>query len=96
MKVKCFEAILHPEIRVCIEEISYFAGKEIAESESSSISIDLSMLDVLLYYYNCETSKKYIIAELKDEIEKETFKRGVFLKKSIFINVDREKVYFKK
>lgn len=73
------ELQLYPELRVWIEEISYFFGKEVEESNTDTYQYEY-LDDCLLLMeeiYNCTHVHKDIMAALQEACEWELMKRDI-------------------
>lgn len=76
------ELQLYPELRTWIEEISYFFGKEVEESNTDTYQYEY-LDDCLLLmeeWYNCAHVHNDIMEALQEACERELFNRGIFAK----------------
>ena len=74
------ELQLYPELREWIEEISYFFGNEVEESNADYYNYEY-LDDCLLLmeeWYNCKHVHNYIIEALQEACERELFNRGIY------------------
>lgn len=74
------ERVMYKDINDFIEQISYFAAKDIAESDNKegNIEFDVDMLDLIEDFCNCHHVHNDILNEIREETERELFRLGWF------------------
>lgn len=74
------ELQLFPELRTWIEEVSYFFGKEVEDSNANYYNFYYYDDCLLLMedMYNCNHVHNGIMAALQEACEIELFKRGIY------------------
>ena len=89
------ERVMYKDINDFIEQISYFAAKDIAENNNKEgdIEFDVDMLDLIETFCNCKHVHQEILKEIETETERELFRLGWFGKP---IKVYNGKIHYEK
>lgn len=89
------ERVMYKDINDFIEQISYFAAKDIAETTKNEgyIAFDDDILDLIETFCNCHHVHNDILNEIKEETERELWKIQCYCKP---IKVVTGKIFFEK
>lgn len=89
------ERVMYSDINDFVEQISYFAARDIKESTNNDgcITFDGDMLDLIETFCNCKHVHSDILNEIREETERELWEIQCYCKP---IKVVTGKIFFEK